>query len=468
MDQFGSLSIEDEFESKLTEDELLSISTLSISDASQRLSANILNKYMQHFPTSPSPLRNSTNFLEAFSDEMDVDEEFVEQDKETITESIHTIEEALPKVTFELPDIGRKRIEKEKVVEKKGHKEKARVKSKSDKEDNAEEINVNSKQVFKALLSPTSLGIAAATKIEGLPVEYAPHEENESKLAETHNCFTTQTASTGWDSAEIKEELRLRNKTQPIQVSINNHHHYYPSTGGYYTESESAPFIYKQQTGYDRQQDVSMHEYDKLKLPVPWSENSRPFSKHSYDIMSYLQLFLNCITITTIFSFITSFIRTLRKDIKSTWEHRKLELNYESSLCKNHYLANECHIQVRPALKEQCQQWDLCMNRNNDIFFRARSTLSAKLFGEIINSFIEPIGWKALSVVIISIVVWSFCSNFLLGFARAKSYYGAPSRQLLALQQEQQLLQDQSHHQRQAQNRNHEHHHENASRELQH
>lgn len=432
MDGFGSLSIEDEFERSLNEDELLGISNLSISDSNQKISAAILDKYRQHFPACPSPLRNSLNFVEAFSDQMDIDEECEEKTTEVIVleKAIQTEEEDFPRVSFQLPTNVKAPVKPKKPRRKKDIAEEMKPKM-----DSAEEESVKSTNVIKALMSPTSLGIAAATKIDGIPIDYSIDKENETKK-ELDKAGTSAVTSTGWDAGNLKEELRTRSRSQPIHVSINNHHHYYADQGGYYSQPVPSPSIYKQDS-YDRQ-DRPLQGYGRFQLPDPWSEKSQPVSKNSYAIITYLQLFLNCITITAIFSFLTSLIRTLRKDIKSTWEHRKLELDYESSLCRNQYLLNECNIGVRPALQEQCQQWGLCMDRNNDIFFRARTTLSAKLFGEIINSFIEPIGWKALSVIIISLVIWCFCSNFILGFARAKSYYGDPTRQLLMLQHQHQ------------------------------
>ncbi|AGO09921.1 AaceriAAL070Cp [[Ashbya] aceris (nom. inval.)] len=200
------------------------------------------------------------------------------------------------------------------------------------------------------------------------------------------------------------QELRRSFNSRPLQVQVN-HHHYYPGFAPY---SAPAP-------------------HNPYELPQPWSERSHPASKHTYAFTSYLQLALNVLTAFAISSFALSFFRALKTDLQSTWRHNKLELDYESQACRQSYEANLCDPATRvPALYEQCAQWEKCMSRDNNIFFRARSTLSARLVGDVINSFIEPLGWKALLSILIGLLIWCFSSNFILGFARAKSYYGSP------------------------------------------
>lgn len=449
MDQFGNLSLDDGFERTIRDEDIIGISNLSISDNVHKIPVQVLNRYMPHFPISPSPLRNSLTFVEPFGDEMDIDE--FEEDvgvRDILNENVlqeELISKKTPEVTFLVPEHGyepqslkREQLKAKQLKAKRNegliedqmvHKD---VKAKSQEQ---EGDSPNSAAVLKALLSPTSLGVAAAAKIDGISLpsqitlkDEATQDEGIEEIKDS--------VSEGLAIDDMKEHLRSRSKLHPIHVSINNHHYYYPESERYF--SSAKPLIY-QDDRYNMEEPM-MHRDVRYQLPLPWSSKSRPVSRGSYAFMSYLQLFLNCITVTATFSFITSLIRTVKTDIKSTWEHRKLELDFQSSRCKVQYLTNKCDIQGRPALQEQCQRWEQCMNRNNDIFFRARSTLSAKLFGEIINSFIEPIGWKALLVILMGLVVWCFCSNFLLGFARAKSYYGDAAQQTLLHQRKQLFL----------------------------
>lgn len=413
MEHFGNLTLNEEFDQESQDDDVIGISRLTISDNTYSVPPKIMNRYMPHFPTLPSPLRNSFSFVDG--DQMDIDEC---EDELTVNDCEPKIDEnnkQEPKVTFVVPDKRNGRgeinkmsdenleeVERADELEEEGEEE-------LKKYDQQKEDDTSSTAVIKALMSPTSLGVAAATKMDGIQLESYPPAASARPEDDGSIQFSSGHHFQDINVDTIKQGLRSRSKTQPIHVSINNHHHYYPS----YAEPRSVPHI-----------PPPLHEDDRYRLPLPWSPDSHPIRRGSYAFMSYLQLFLNAITVAAIFSVVTSFFKTLKMDIKSTWEHKRLELAYESSQCQIQYLANKCNLGGRPALQEQCRSWEQCMNRDNDIFFRARSTLSAKLFGEIINSFIEPIGWKALLVIWMGIAVWVFCSNFLLGFARAKSYYG--------------------------------------------
>lgn len=440
MEQFSRLSLDDEFnQGQLCNEDPIGISKLSISDQTYRVSPQVLSKYMPHFPALPSPLRNSFSYVETASDEMEIDEcdaeAYILKDMQELQQIASIEVNESPKVTFEVPDMSkdsRQSDEEVLVVDEMDELKEDEIDDKPDADDGEKKDNADSKAVIKALLSPTSLGVAAAAKIEGFPLpdSHPPAKEDYPQDDHPGTIETQDFQSIDIDS--LKQDLRNRSRNQPIQVSINNHHHYYPNSGAFHQMQRPTMAT----SECSQQVQPSLHEDERYQLPVPWSTDSRPLSRGSYAFMSYLQLFLNGITAAAVFSVLTAFFKTLKTDIQSSWEHRRLELAYESSRCKIQYLTNKCNLEGRPALQEQCQAWELCMNRDNDIFFRARSTLTAKLFGEIVNSFIEPIGWKALLVILMGVVVWCFCSNFLLGFARAKSYYGDASQQTLIRQKQ--------------------------------
>lgn len=434
MESFENLSIGDSFTSGMehVDEELVGLSDLSISKQGPTLSPQLINRFMPHFPSSPSPLRNTLDFSTAKADEeeddrMEIDEvddtSFEEEyNSESIDAPIEATENAIVEEIEATPE------------------DKQNQKNSETQNQNVEEVeNIVSPHhstVIKALLSPTDLGVAAATKVEGVvPLPQSSNQGNNevSKNVQGEDVIENEevedeiNSSTGndkpnkytnaFDSEIIKRELRSRSKYQPIQVSFNTHNYFYSDEDGVKTYSLTKP-------NHNRI-DEFYNQNEAFKLPKPWSPNSHPASRASYALMSYLQLFLNAITTVVIFSFILSFIIALQKDLKSTWEQRKHELQYESNICQEQYITNRCNqTPGLPALGEQCAIWKQCMNRNNEIFFRARSTLGAKLFGDIINSFIDPLNWKTLFVIFCGVVTWCFSSNFLLGFVRAKSYYG--------------------------------------------
>ncbi|GAV56165.1 hypothetical protein ZYGR_0BA00710 [Zygosaccharomyces rouxii] len=443
MEKFGRLSIEDELDKTIREEDLIRLSNLSISDEAGRMPPQVLTKFMPHSPVCPSPLRHAVQ-PDPLVDKMDVDEPLDEEDLNGKSEDTGTILLQRSQDILEEGDMQQdtqgpssspsptKQENKKKSSQndnEDGVREEVSELDESDlKED---EENVHRGAVIRALLSPTSLGVAAAAKIDGIPLDSPAQQASNVAPKEVHNTTEkfSDASATGTDFTNLKDELRWRSRSQPIQVSIN-HHHYYPNADGY------RPFA------QDWPRSVEAEHDEPYKLPVPWSSNCKPVSKNAYTFVSYLQLFLNFITVVVLFSFVTSLVRSLKTDITSSWNHRRVELEYESINCKNLYAINECTLGNKPALLNQCQQWEQCMNRDNDLFFRARTTLGAQLFGEVINSFVEPIGWKALLVVMLGLAIWCFSSNFLLGYMRAKSYYGDATQQYLLQQRRQLFLKD--------------------------
>ncbi|CDF89193.1 ZYBA0S03-11342g1_1 [Zygosaccharomyces bailii CLIB 213] len=421
MERFSDLNIDDEVDKTIRDEDLIKLSNLSISDEVNKVPPQIFTKFMPHSPVRPSPLRHSV-LLDPHGDKMDVDElpepiAEVEMDAILVQRSHGTIDSGgMGNEESKLQGEQNSSARTEEVEE-----EAAEIEDPEEKDDGE---GVNKKAVIRALLSPTSLGVAAAAKAEGIPIEPVKDQklqEGELKQGDSH--------VTGIDFTSLKDDLRQRSKTQPIHVSIN-HHHYYPNSDRFYPST----------CDWQRSEDGE----DIYKLPVPWSAKCKPVSKGAYTFVSYLQLFLDFFTVVVIFSFVTSLVRSLKSDIISSWNHRRLELEYESIACRNLYTTNECILGDKPALQQQCQQWEQCMNRDNDVLFRARTTLGAQMFGEVINSFVEPIGWKALIVVMLGLAIWCFSSNFLLGYMRAKSYYGDATQQFLMQQRRQLFLKNEA------------------------
>lgn len=109
----------------------------------------------------------------------------------------------------------------------------------------------------------------------------------------------------------------------------------------------------------------------------------------------YAQLGVNMfIAGLTIFGIYT-FWMTIQSDVdKASEDQRGIVLN-EIALCAKNFVDNQCGSDRRvPALKEVCENWEHCMNRDPDRIGRAR--VSATTFAQIFNSFIEPISYKAM------------------------------------------------------------------------
>ncbi|CDO93192.1 unnamed protein product [Kluyveromyces dobzhanskii CBS 2104] len=419
MENFNALSLGStaQNDNTLEESDLLAMSTLSISERKQPTRNELISKFQPYNPQCPSPLRATVIIPENdFVEDMEIDEVYDVSDveDETSEAQTNTQNKVIKKTVSE--DVLDDSILSAEI------------------DDTASNCKDEQTRLIKAILSPTSLGIALATRdldTKQEPQVEDPSLDNPSSNLEPISSNINRNVSSSSTSTSIHDlpfpseenvQSRASNTTKPWRIQVQNHHHYYMLPNGPNRDSL-----------YHETQPEYLEPLDQKALPVPWSSKSNPASKASYAFTSYLQLALNTITVMIICSTITAFAKAVRTDIKSTWDHKKLELDFESANCKVEYLANHCNQdEVVPALVDQCNQWGKCMSRNNDIYFRARTSLGARLFGEIINSLIEPLGWKALVVILVTLIIWCFSSNFLLGFMRAKSYYGtsAPQAQL--------------------------------------
>ncbi|KAI9848600.1 MAG: hypothetical protein M1837_007269 [Sclerophora amabilis] len=130
--------------------------------------------------------------------------------------------------------------------------------------------------------------------------------------------------------------------------------------------------------------------------PIPalfaWLE-SHPYLPH---ILSYYaQLLLNVFTVLFIIYLVYVVISTIRSDVDMQSEKVMAETLAEMAACAQQFVDNKCDRSNRvPALEAVCTNWEKCMNRDPNSVGRAR--VSAHTFAEILNSFIEPISYKAL------------------------------------------------------------------------
>ncbi|ODV59454.1 Brr6/Brl1 family protein ASCRUDRAFT_21749, partial [Ascoidea rubescens DSM 1968] len=137
-----------------------------------------------------------------------------------------------------------------------------------------------------------------------------------------------------------------------------------------------------------------------------------------YVISSYIQLIVNIMTSTLIIYLIISLYRTIKNDISLRLQQMTEDLMLEALICKKQYVENHCEPEnVVPALEKRCLEWSKCFNKDfNAAFYN--SSIGAETLGQVINSLIEPIGFKALLVGGIGLVVWVFISNVLFGYIR--------------------------------------------------
>ena len=109
----------------------------------------------------------------------------------------------------------------------------------------------------------------------------------------------------------------------------------------------------------------------------------------------YIQLMLNCFFAFCFMYVLYCMFSTIRNDLDERAMMESSEILAEMAVCAHEYKENRCERHSRvPAMETVCNSWEKCMQR--DPYKVGRSRLSASMFAEIFNSFIEPISWKAM------------------------------------------------------------------------
>ena len=109
----------------------------------------------------------------------------------------------------------------------------------------------------------------------------------------------------------------------------------------------------------------------------------------------YVQFFLNCFFAFCLMYVLYCVYSTISSDIDEKVMMESSEILAEMAVCAREYSENRCERESRvPAMEIVCNNWEKCMQR--DPYKVGRSRLSAGMFAEIFNSFIEPISLKAI------------------------------------------------------------------------
>lgn len=109
----------------------------------------------------------------------------------------------------------------------------------------------------------------------------------------------------------------------------------------------------------------------------------------------YVQFLLNCFFAFCMMYVLYGFYSTICNDIEERAMMESSEILAEMAACAHEFKENRCDRDSRvPAMETVCNSWEKCMQR--DPLKVGRSRLSAGMFAEIFNGFIEPISLKAI------------------------------------------------------------------------
>lgn len=212
----------------------------------------------------------------------------------------------------------------------------------------------------------------------------------------------------------------------PTSVQVHHHHYYYSPNKDH---SIGTPAINDSLSQYNNTYYLSpvnqLHSrfIEDVRLPPPWKQESSPKEKYSYIISTYLQLIINTTLSVYGLYLVYNVIKTVRADINFKLVQQSKDILVEISTCQKNYEDNNCSPDlIVPALEKPCEYWSKCMNQDPKEFGN-KSSISAETLGIIVNSLIEPLGFKFFLMFFTSILL-IFMFNFTFGFIRAKSYYG--------------------------------------------
>ena len=109
----------------------------------------------------------------------------------------------------------------------------------------------------------------------------------------------------------------------------------------------------------------------------------------------YVQFLLNLFLALCVMYVLYGIFSTISNDITERAMMESSDILAEMAVCAREFKENRCERDTRvPAMETVCNNWEKCMQR--DPYKVGRSRLSAGMFAEIVNSFIEPISLKAM------------------------------------------------------------------------
>ena len=140
-------------------------------------------------------------------------------------------------------------------------------------------------------------------------------------------------------------------------------------------------------------------------------------SELPFILAGWIQLMINLIFVGIVFLLMYKIFVVLQEDVEIKVNELTAEVISEIKQCERKFKENKCELETRlPAMEKKCSEWQVCMDKNPDEVGKAR--LSARVLGEIVNEFFEPISMKAIFGVISIFVGAILGTNLSFRFAR--------------------------------------------------
>jgi hypothetical protein len=125
----------------------------------------------------------------------------------------------------------------------------------------------------------------------------------------------------------------------------------------------------------------------------------------------WAQLVVNLALFSLAVYIVFGFVSAIRGEFEQAAQEMSDTILADMAVCTKSYLDNDCGRPTRaPALETICENWERCMNRDPAKVGRAK--VSAHTMAIIINSFIDPISWKAIVILSLNF----FCALMLIHY----------------------------------------------------
>ncbi|OXV07585.1 hypothetical protein Egran_04649 [Elaphomyces granulatus] len=125
----------------------------------------------------------------------------------------------------------------------------------------------------------------------------------------------------------------------------------------------------------------------------------------------WAQLVVNLVLFSLAVSVVFAFVSAIRAEFDQAAAEVSDTILADMAACAKSYVDNRCAGGGRlPALETVCENWERCMNRDPAKVGRAK--VSAHTMAVIINSFIDPISWKAILCFLATISTVTVVSNW--------------------------------------------------------
>ncbi|KAI5969664.1 hypothetical protein CANMA_001327 [Candida margitis] len=259
----------------------------------------------------------------------------------------------------------------------------------------------------------------------------------------TFNDITNTNPSASFSGNHVNTSSNEFSNPNPIQhqAQMIHHHHYYINGGGedqLRLERMRRSYIDQLEINKLREEELDRHlamqkpepteltqRTDYINLPAPWRQDIHPIEKVPYIISSYLQLFINVI-ISLYFVYLVYYIITsIKSDVNHKIQAQKRAIQAQIDSCRTLFYESKCddpEFNTLPILRKKCEALSRGMNQDPNSIGNL-SMINAQIIGLILNSLVEPLGFKFFVFLLWCGIVVFGC-NFVFGFVRARTYYG--------------------------------------------